>query len=74
MSHRSFITLPSNGSLDSYPTNKLNYFTNVFPKNFFLQHNILKPQSIYVRLRSIHLSPYLKQGTVHPRSVEVHFK
>ena len=72
MTHRSFITLASNGSLDSYPTNKLNYFTNVFPKNFFLQHNVLKPQSIYVRLRSIYLSPYLKRGTEHPRSVEVH--
>ena len=68
------LTLTSNGSLDMYPNNQRNNFTNVPPRNFI--DNMLKPvnRKIYMRIRSISLSSRLEDGAdpVNSRFVSVH--
>lgn len=61
MVSKTYITLASNDSLDHYPENRLNHFTNVLPRHFI--HRMMSPntEKIFVRLRSIAISPHLHQ-------------
>lgn len=58
MSPVHFCTLVSNGSMNNFPDNTLTNFTNLFPFSLRATHN----NTLFIRLRSIAISPVLRPG------------